>query len=343
MSGGTLTIVEGSPTLSVQDMGRPGYRAQGLTIAGAMDTLALHEGAALLRQDAGLAAIEMAGSGGSFRVDRDTRIALTGATMAASIDGVAVLWNASHLLPAGATLTIGGARTGSYGYLHVGGGIDTPRVMGARATHLRAGVGAALDTGQTLPLGPDRGGAVDMVLPVDDRFDGGVLRCVASMQTGSFAADVLARFQTTQFRRDPRANRMGIRMDHDGAGFATEDALSIVSEVTVPGDIQLTGDGAPFVLMCECQTTGGYPRIGTVIPCDLPRAAQAPAGAKVSFEFIDMDAALTLHRRYTDAIPTLYRRAEPRVRDPADMTDLIGYQLAGRAISALADPFDQES
>jgi len=340
---GTVTIVQGGPTLSVQDLGRPGLRAQGLTLAGAMDTLALHEGAALLRQDASSAVIEMAGSGGSFRADRDTRIALTGAVMAAQIDGDALVWNASHLLPAGATLTIGGARTGSYGYLHFGGGIDTPLVMGARATHLRAGVGGALQTGDRLPLGTDTGSAVNMSLPADNRFDGGRLRCVASMQTGSFAPAVLTRFQQTQFRRDARANRMGIRMDGGGEGFATQGALSIVSEVTVPGDIQLTGDGAPFVLMCECQTTGGYPRIGTVIPCDLPRAAQAPAGAQVTFEFIDMDSALTLHRRYADAIPMLYRSAKPLVRDPADIRNLADYQLAGRAVSATADPYAQEN
>jgi len=135
---------------------------------------------------------------------------------------------------------------------------------------------------------------------------------------------------------------MGIRMDHDGDGFDTEGALSIVSEVTVPGDIQLTGDGAPFVLMCECQTTGGYPRIGAVIPCDLPRAAQAPAGAQVQFEFVDMNAALALHRSYIAILPTLAKRTKPLVRDPADIANLAGYQLAGRAVSALADPFEKD-
>lgn len=339
---GILTVLQGGPTLSVQDMGRPGFRAQGLTIAGAMDVLALHEGAALLQQDATLAVIEMAGNGGRFRVDRDTRIALTGATMAAQIDGEPLVWNASHLLPAGATLTIGGARAGSYGYLHFGGGINTPQVMGARATHLRAGIGAALESGDTLPLGPDTGSTVNMALPADSRFDGGKLRCVASMQTGSFAPEVLARFQDTTFRRDPRANRMGIRMEGGGDGFTTEGALSIVSEVTVPGDIQLTGDGAPFVLMCECQTTGGYPRIGTVIPSDLPRAAQAPAGAQITFQFIDMEAALALHRRYTDALSTVRRQTHPLVRDPADIRNLAEYQLAGHAVSATANPYTQE-
>ena len=68
------------------------------------------------------------------------------------------------------------------------------------------------------------------------------------------------------FHARARVDRMGVRMDFDGEGFATEEQLSIVSEVVVPGDIQVSGDGAPYVLMFECQTTGGYPRIGSVLP-----------------------------------------------------------------------------
>lgn len=79
------------------------------------------------------------------------------------------------------------------------------------------------------------------------------------MQTDAFDDATRARFTDTTFRRDARANRMGARMDHEGEGFATGGQLTIVSEVITPGDIQITGDGAPFVLMCECQTTGGYP------------------------------------------------------------------------------------
>ena len=336
----TLTILQAGPAMSVQDKGRPGYRAQGLTVAGAMDAMALCEGAALLGQSPDLAAIEMAGSGGTFSTTQDTRIALTGAQMIASIDGTAIAWNASHLLPKDAVLSIGGARQGTYGYLHLGGGIDTPPTMGSRASHLRAGVGQLLAHGDTLPLGHDKGGEVSMTLPRDTRFDGGTVRFVSSMQTEDFSADTRARFTQTTFRRDPRANRMGVRMDFDGDGFATGDALSIVSEVVVPGDIQIAGDGAPFVLMFECQTTGGYPRIGTVIPCDLPRIAQAPAGAAIQFEFVDMQTALHIHRRYTDAIPTLNRQVKPLIRDPASIRDLLGYQLISGAVSAHADPFE---
>ena len=138
-----LRVLNGGPGLSIQDLGRTGYRGQGLSPAGAMDVTALHEGAALLRQPPASAVLEMAGSGGTFRADQDTRVALTGAVMTAQIDGTALAWNASHLLPAGATLTIGGARAGSYGYLHLGGGIATPLFMGSRSTHLVAGIGAS--------------------------------------------------------------------------------------------------------------------------------------------------------------------------------------------------------
>lgn len=338
-----LHVLQGGPSLSVQDLGRTGYRAQGLTIAGAMDTIALHEGAALLGQSAELAAIEMAGSGGVFKATQDIRIALTGAAMAAKVEGTAIAWNASHLLRAGAKLIIGGARSGCYGYLHLGGGVATPLIMGARATHLRAGIGQALQTGDALPIGKDTGHATGLGLALDTRFQGGKLRCVASMQTGSFAADVLERFISTPFRRDARANRMGIRMDHDGAGFTAAGALSIVSEVTVPGDIQLTGDGAPFVLMCECQTTGGYPRIATVIPSDLPRVAQAPAGAQITFEFVEVNVAIDAERRYRAMLKALPRAVSPLVRNPADIAELLGYQLVGGAVSADANPFEQES
>ncbi len=117
----------------MQDLGRPGLLAKGLSRGGAADPLALAEGAALLGQRADFAAIEMTGMGGIFEAEGDSlRIALTGAPMQASIDGEPVAWNASHLLHRGQRLSIGAARKGTYGYLHVGGGIATEPFLGSR-------------------------------------------------------------------------------------------------------------------------------------------------------------------------------------------------------------------
>lgn len=337
-----LEVLSCGPAVTVQDMGRPGFLAQGLTRGGAADRLALYEGAALLGQSADLAALEMVGMGGSFRADTDLRIALTGAPMSATLDDTALTWNASHLLPAGATLKIGGARSGTYGYLHVGGGLDTPMMMGARSAHLSAGLGMALKAGDTLPLGTDKGQTVGLTLPDDDRFDGGRIRITASMQTDQFDTQTRARFTQTVFKRDARGNRMGVRMDHDAAPFMAADQLSILSDIIVTGDIQIAGDGAPFVLMCECQTTGGYPRIGTVLPCDLGRVAQAPAGASLSFEFVDLDEARAIEQRAAAARAGLGSAITPLLRDPHSIRDLLSYQLISGVVSATRNPFTDE-
>jgi biotin-dependent carboxylase-like uncharacterized protein len=336
-----LVVQQIGPGVAIQDLGRPGYLAMGLTRGGAADVRAVHEGAALLKQSATCAALEMVGTGGTFEASADMRIALTGGAMTAQIDGSAVTWNASHALPKGAKLVIGPTRSGTYGYLHIGGGFETALVLGARATHQSCGLGALVANGDTLPVGADKGRDVGMTLPADDRFSGGTIRIVPSMQTGDFDPEIRARFESTEFRRDPRANRQGVRMDSDGEGFSNPKSLSIVSEVIVPGDIQITGDGTPFVLMAECQTTGGYPRIGTVVPADLPRVAQAPAGAVLRFEFISLADGAALQARANAELAKLPGLVSPLVRDPAAMQDLLSYQLVGGAVSALHSPLDE--
>ncbi|WP_283967398.1 urea amidolyase [Tritonibacter sp. AK171] len=325
-----LIIHRAGPGLSVQDLGRSGYLVFGLSRGGAADRLALYEGAALLGHDPGTAAIEMAGLGGTFEVTHDTRIALTGAPMGATLqDGTVLRWNASHLLPAGVHLTIGAVRAGSYGYLHLGGGIASELQLGARSAHLASGLGARLTDGTELPLGRDAGGAVNMTLEPEPRLEGGRLRMVPSLQTGLFGDAEVARFQEVRFSRDSRANRMGVRLLPEGQGFALEGGLSVLSEVIAPGDIQVTGDGTPYVLMSECQTTGGYPRIGSVLPCDMPRVAQAQAGAEFRFTLVSLDEAIELERRALADLERLPSRLAPLLRDPASMRDLLSYQLVG--------------
>ena len=323
----SLAVHSIGPSVTIQDRGRVGFVASGLSQGGAVDMRALAEGAALLGQSAELAVIEMAGFGGTFVADHDIRIALTGAVMQASLDGVPLQWNASHAVPRGAELRIGSAASGGYGYLHVGGGIDAPLVMGARSAHLNSQIGARLLDGAVLPIGADPGTAVNQRLEGAVRDVGGVIRLVRSFQTNLFAPDELHRFEQTVFHRDMRGNRMGVRLIPDGAGFQAEGGLTVLSEVIMTGDIQMTGDGAPFVLLSEAQTTGGYPRIGTVLPCDLPKLIQARPDVALRFTFIDIDAAVAAERADRAAMAALGTQISPMLRDPGDVSDLLSYQL----------------
>ena len=326
-----LIVHKAGPSVSVQDLGRIGLIEYGLSRGGAADRMALYEGAALLGQSVELAAIEMAGFGGVFEATHDLRFALLGAKMRAEINGRKLAWNASHKLHAGEKLEIGAAISGVYGYLVIGGGIDTIPVLGSRSTQLNLGdrlqVGTHIVANMKLSLGADQGAQVAMALPQDQRFDGGQIRIVSSLQTHLFDDETLTRFQRTVFKRDGHGNRMGVRLTGDQVGFVTQHSLNILSEIVMPGDIQMTGDGTPFVLLCECQTTGGYPRIGSVIPTDLPKLVQAPAGASLQFEFISLDEALAIEAKTYQAQRQLRQDIYPLIRDPRNMTDLLSYQL----------------
>lgn len=333
-----LTVHRAGPGVTVQDMGRPGYLEFGLSRGGAADRMALREGAALLGQEHNHAALEMAGFGGEFEASEDMRIALTGAPMRASIDGARLVWNASHMLPRGARLSIAATEAGNYGYLHLGGGLETPRVLGARSVHLAAGIGAPVKPGDRLAVGQDKRSETGLKIAPEERF-GGMVRIVPSLQTAFFESAELVRFETTTFHRDTRGNRMGVRIVPNSKGFHSKAGLSVLSEVVVPGDIQVTGDGTPFVLLSECQTTGGYPRIGSVLPADLPIVAQARPGAQLRFSFVTLEDATAIERRARETHRSLGKRLVPLIRDPASIPDLLSYQLIGGVTAG--DEFDR--
>jgi allophanate hydrolase len=333
-----LIVREAGPGLTVQDLGRPGWLSEGLSRGGAADRLALLEGAALLGQEVE-AAVEMAGFGGVFEATEPLRIALTGAPMAARLGGRELAWNATHALMPGERLAIGGARSGVYGYLHVGGGLATEPVMGSRSAHLAARIGRRLAAGDRLPVGARAGEAAPATrLDVEPRCGGGEVRLLPVPQTALFAEDERRRFVGTEFRRDPRGNRQGVRLSFEGAPFAGAAGLSLVSEVVQPGDVQLTGDGSPYVLLAECQTTGGYPRIGTVLACDLPKVAQAAPGVALAFRFVGVEEALAACRTEPEALADLRRRVRPLVRAAEDIPDLLGYQLVSGVTAGEEEP-----
>jgi len=327
-----LRIHSIGPGVTVQDLGRPGWTARGLPRGGAADRLALLECAALLGALMQHAVLEMMGFGGTFSVDADTRIALTGAEMQANVDGVPVPPNTSQLLRAGQILTIGGARKGVYGYLGFAGGIQTPKVMGSRAAHLTAGIGGVLESGVELPFGTDPDPLKGpLKLAVHDRLSGGTIRVMPGPQTDYFDAKTLVIFEATTFTRSPRGNRQGVRLDYDGPGFAMAGQPNIVSDIIQPGDVQMTGDGVPYVLLAECQTIGGYPRIGTVILADLPKVAQAMPGTALRFQWLTVGEADATAQSDASVLQGLSTARQPLLRDPHDIADLLSYQLISGA------------
>ncbi len=335
-----LIIDRAGPAVTLQDLGRPHRLAQGLSNGGAADRLALFEATAILGATGPLPAIEMAGFGGVFRTTVPMRFALTGATMAASIDDTALTWNRSYTLEPGQTLTLGAVIRGSYGYLTPASPILSDPWQHSQSTHLLAGIGQPIATGQAFELGPDPDAKrPDHKITPSDRFGGGFIRIVTGPQTELFDSQTLTRFLNTRFERSPQANRQGVRLD--GADpFVANIPAGLASEFIQTGDIQMTGQGVPYVLLAECQTIGGYPRIATVIPADIPKMAQAPIGSYVEFDVIPLDQADQACPADAQILQSLRCQVSPCLRNPHDIPNLLGYQLISGMIAGTE--FDED-
>ncbi len=284
-----LEVVEPGLLASIQDGGRTGLAAEGVTRGGAADTWSLAVANLLLGNAQDAAAIEVTLSGAAFRALRPVTVAISG-TIAARLErsNEQVLPGTARTLAAGEVLRIDGPATGARAYLAVAGGIDVPVVLGSRATALGAGFGG-LD-GRALRAG-DRLRCVDTdVLRPDARWSGataraeGPIRVLEGSSSPPFvdAVDILV---ATPWTVLPASDRMGLRLD--GPPLPIDDGeawVDISSSGVVAGTVQVPRDRRPIVLLADHQPTGGYPVVAVVISADLPRLGQLAPGATVDFE-----------------------------------------------------------
>ena len=108
---------------------------------------------------------------------------------------------------------------------------------------------------------------------------------------------------------------MGYRLS--GPKIEHAHGYNIVSDGVVPGSIQVPGAGEPIVMMADCQTTGGYPKIATVISADLPALSRLPIGARIAFEAVTLEAAAAARRALLAEIAGLPGRIAPLGRSRA--------------------------
>jgi len=332
MSGRVLEVLAAGPCVTVQDRGRPGLQRYGVAEGGALDRHALAAGAALLGNGDDAAALELGGQGGRFRVHAAAaRFALAGAPMpAAKVEASGhreiLRWGSSGLLQPGEELEIGVAAGGFAGYLHLGGGIATKPELGARAVHLRAGIGGArLEAGHRLPLGEDAGEARRFALPEPGYLARREIRIVWGPQAEVFDAETRQRFLESSYKVSGRRDRMGARLE--GPSFHAEGQLTGLSDAVSLGDVQIPGDGAPVVLLADRQPTGGYPRIATVITADLAAFAQLPTGGAFRFRLVAEEEALAALRSWRAELASLPGKVRPLVREPHEIRDLLAYNL----------------
>jgi antagonist of KipI len=245
--------------------------------------------------------------GPSLEVLGDADVALTGADMTMTINQeLAPTWQMLRVKK-GDVIRIRQAKSGCRAYLAVTGGIDVPVVMGSRSSCVKAKIGGV--EGRTLrkddvlgripgdPLSKPRRLSADFIPTFSPDV---VLRAVAGPQDEAFASG-LETFFGSVYEVTPEADRMGYRLQGPAIHHDECFPQSIISEPTMPGNVQLPADGQPIILLVE-QTTGGYTKIATVISTDLPWIAQAVPGNRVRFQKVTLEEA---HRIYRERVSLL--------------------------------------
>lgn len=291
-----LRIERAGPLTTIQDYGRHGMLAQGISASGPMDMTAFRT-AGLLAGGQG-AGLEITRAGLDFIVvEGEVSAGWCGGAFLVRVNGRDLVWPGAAQLAAGDRVSITPGSAGNYGYLRFGGLLALAPVLGSLSTNIRARLGGLL--GRVLEVGDElilNGNGVPGSRPVQMRGQDGPIRFIRGLHWERFSRLAQARFVTAAFQVSPMMDRMGVRLEDKERVFASERILSLVSDPVLPGDIQILGDGTPIVLMRDHQPTGGYPRIGTIISADLDRFAQMRPGSVVAFQPVSVEHAQRLLR-----------------------------------------------
>lgn len=338
-----LRVAESGWMTTVQDFGRLGHQRKGVAVGGALDSESLELANRLVGNPRDTGALEVAYLGPMLVAETGPiRMAVVGAearlerrAYAAAVTATPVRPNESFVLGHGEAVKIGALKGGSVLYVAVEGGFDLAPVLGSVSTDARGRIGGwngrPLVAGDRLPLrraAPENRPEMrlDRVSPPPATD----IRVLPGPQADYFSPAEIDRFLSTTFTVSSESNRMGMRLN--GAQIAHARGFNITSDAVTFGSIQIMGNGQPVILMADRPTTGGYPKIATVISADLPAIGRMQAGTSFRFRLVtvaEAHLARAVMQRHTEA----YAERVRAVND-APNGDLFAYNLISGFIDA---------
>jgi antagonist of KipI len=283
----SLTVVRPGMLTTIQDLGRWGFQAGGVPVGGPMDEYSHRLANRLVGNIETAAALEITLIGPELESDASLLCAIAGAHFAVSVGTTVAPLHVAFELPARARLRFGQRSAGARATLAVRGGIAVEAVFGSRATNLVSSMGPlggrALKSGDVLPIGAATAAAGGSQAGGPLRLPRGTarLRVIAGPHEHMFCESAYDTLYRARFTVTPNSNRMGYRLD--GPPLTHRAGADILSDATPIGSLQVPASGQPILLMADRQTTGGYPKIATMIAADLSVAGQLAPGDTMQF------------------------------------------------------------
>ena len=293
---------------TLQDHGRQGYRSIGVGTGGAMDFFAMSIANFLVGNDEDNAVIEIHFPAPEIVFEQDAMIAVTGANLNAVMDEIAVPgWN-PLLVKKDSVLKFRQPVFGTRAYIAIKGGWQAEQWLSSFSTHLKLSVGGhhgrALQKGDRVLFKPlQQNLAENIILTefispqlMDEIYQPfNEFRCLKGIEYELLDMDSEESFGSQDFIVSHQSDRMGYRLS--SLPLLLKEPIELISSPVDAGTIQLLPDGNCIVLMADHPTTGGYPRIASVIKADLPKLAQAKPGQSIHFRMITLKEAEELYMK----------------------------------------------
>ena len=295
----TIRVLNPGLACTFQDLGRHGFQHLGVPANGVMDENAHRLANLLVGNQAEQATLEITLQGPQLVFQAGTVIALAGADLGATLDGAPLKPLQAVRVRCGAVLAFGKRISGARAYLAVRDGYLLGDTLGSTSTYGRGAYGGfcgrALRRDDVIGIASGFANPPRVLLPRQSQllgYDDGPIRVVAGREWALFQPASQARLLSSAYRIDNQSERMGYRLS--GEAIELVEPVNMLSEAVGFGTIQVPPDGQPIVLMADRQTTGGYPKIASVISVDLPRLAQKLPGEEVRFERVSLEQAQVL-------------------------------------------------
>ncbi|GAL72060.1 biotin-dependent carboxyltransferase family protein [Jejuia pallidilutea] len=280
-----IKIIKAGFYSSIQDFGRLGHQHYGVPISGVMDKRAARVANTLVGNQENAAVLEITMSGPTLKFNCSSVIAIAGGDLSPKLNGITVKNNKLIAVNKGDVLSFGQLTSGFRSYLAVSGGFLTREVLGSKSMypyiykHQTIQNGDVLEIAQKTTLEQKRYATV----AVNDAYlKSSTLEVLKGPEFHRLSVTQKKQLFENTFTVSKENNRMAYQL-----GEILQNNLDpIITSPVLPGTVQLTPAGKLIVLMRDCQTTGGYPRVLQLTDVAINILAQKYTGNLIGFKLI---------------------------------------------------------
>jgi biotin-dependent carboxylase-like uncharacterized protein len=281
-----IEVLSGGLYTSIQDLGRFGFRRNGIPLSGVMDRYSARLSNRLvgnLEQDA---VMEITQMGPVLHFKSSTEIAITGAGFTPTLNNFKIALNTRTFVPENSILKFGLPGHGLRAYLSVSGGFISEKKLGSYSQYFGITQKQTIEKGDILDLSPFEGVPLKITSSVKvpkAHFSSDSIEVFEGPDYHLLSKSIQNEMLETKVIVTSQSNRMAYLL----AGWEDFSAKEIITAPVQPGTVQLTPSGQCVVLMRDAQTTGGYLRVFQLTKNAINILSQKVAGSSLEFRLAE--------------------------------------------------------